>query len=313
MTALVETDTPTDEPATITLIRSGAAARLAGLSPSTLRIWEHRYGVVAPPKTASGQRAYSMDDVERLRLVKGLTVEGYAIGTIAHLDADALLELSSGNPAPLPGLQRVFLIGETLARKLEGRLRHAPTAVFDDLGHLEREATSSGTADVLVVRVLSLHESMAEQLLKLRDALQVQKTIIVYAFGREAVAEGLRSTGATLRREPISGQELARLIALTDSDEACAGLGTQSSNRRFSDTQLVALTEVPSTVDCECPRHLAEIVTLLVGFESYSAECTNRNNDDAALHRHLHEVTTAARTLLEAALMRLVAEEGLVI
>ena len=44
------------EPGAKTLMRSGTAARLAGLSPSTLRIWEHRYSVVAPPKSASGQR-----------------------------------------------------------------------------------------------------------------------------------------------------------------------------------------------------------------------------------------------------------------
>ena len=54
-----------DEQALGPLMRSGAAARLAGLSASTLRIWEHRYGVVAPPKSISGQRMYSMHDIER--------------------------------------------------------------------------------------------------------------------------------------------------------------------------------------------------------------------------------------------------------
>ena len=66
-------------------------------------------------------------------------------------------------------------------------------------------------------------------------------------------------------------------------------------------------------VACECPRHLAEIVTLLVGFERYSSECASQNPKDAALHRHLHEVTSSARTMLEQALMRLVIEERLVL
>ena len=57
--------TTIEEPAVKTLMRSGTAARLAGLSPSTLRIWEHRYGVVAPPKSTTGQRTYSMKDIER--------------------------------------------------------------------------------------------------------------------------------------------------------------------------------------------------------------------------------------------------------
>ena len=46
--------TPSDEPGARTEMRSGTAARLAGLSAPTLRIWEYRYGVVAPLKSASG-------------------------------------------------------------------------------------------------------------------------------------------------------------------------------------------------------------------------------------------------------------------
>lgn len=50
------------------LMRSGTSARLAGISLSTPRIWEHRYGVAAPVKSAAGQRTYSMrDDPRRLK------------------------------------------------------------------------------------------------------------------------------------------------------------------------------------------------------------------------------------------------------
>jgi DNA-binding transcriptional MerR regulator len=294
-------------------MRSGTAARLAGLSPSTLRIWEHRYGIVAPPKTSSGQRAYSMSDVERLRLVKRLTLHGYAIGTIAHLGLDALVELSLSSHVPSSGTQRVLLVGHTVARKLEGRLRPAPETVFEDLSHAERDVVMAGTVDVLVIHVPTLHGLINERVLKLRTNLLVKKIIVVYSFGREALAEALRATGATVRREPISGKELTRLITAELPAEAAFDRGTQTSSRRFSDTELVTLTEVPSTVDCECPRHLAEIVTLLVGFELYSAECAVHNEDDAALHRHLHEVTSAARTMFEQALAKLVVQEGLVL
>ena len=44
-------------------------------------------------------------------------------------------------------------------------------------------------------------------------------------------------------------------------------------------------------VACDCPRHLGEIVTLLVGFELYSADCALRSETDAALHQRLDEVT----------------------
>jgi len=302
-----------DEPGAQTLMRSGMAARLAGLSPSTLRIWEHRYGVVAPPKSASGQRTYSMKDIERLRLVKRLTLEGHAIGTVAHLDVDSLALLLSGNQVTSGGAQRVLVVGHAAALKLKARLRPAPALVFDDLGHAEREVVHAGAADVLVIHVSSLQASMTEQVLALRNHLPASNVIVVYSFGAESVVEALRGAGVTMCREPISGRELARLILASRPATPAVETGIQTQPRRYSDAELVTLTEVPSLVACECPRHLAEIVTLLVGFELYSTECAARNQNDAALHRHLHEVCGAARTMLEQALARVVVEEGLVL
>ena len=302
-----------NEPGTTTLMRSGTAARLAGLSASTLRIWEHRYGVVGPPRSAAGQRTYSMKDIERLRIIKRLTSEGHAIGTVAHLDVEALVALSSRSQAPSRGAQRVVVVGQAAERKLAGRLRPAPAFVFDDLDHAERELARAGAADVLVLHVPSLYASLAERVIKLRDNLPAPNVIVVYSFGAEAIAEGLRAAGATVRREPVAGKELARLIVAAHSTSVAASSSAESASRHFSDAELIALTEIPSLVDCECPRHLAEIVTLLVGFEQYSNDCAARNESDAVLHRHLHTVTSKARTMLEQALARLVIEEGLVL
>ena len=304
---------PSDEPSAKTLVRSGTAARLAGLSPSTLRIWEHRYRVVAPPKSASGQRTYSMKDIERLRLITRLTLAGHAIGTVAHLGVDALVALSSGNRVASTGVQRVLIAGQIAARKLEGRLRPAPALVFDDLSHAEREVARAGAADVLVIHVPTLHASMTEQVVALRNNLPAPNVIVVYSFGPEAVAEALRATGLTVCREPVSGKELAHLIVASRPVVEALAAGAATSPRHFSAAQLVELSEISSQVACECPRHLAEIVTLLVNFEQYSSECASGNSKDAALHRHLHEVTSAARTMFEQALARLMIEEGMVL
>ena len=305
--------TANDYPRAQTLMRTGTAARLAGISPSTLRIWEHRYGVVGPPKSAAGQRSYSMKDIERLRLIKRLTLEGHAIGTVAHLDVDALALLSSGNQVLSMEVQRVLVVGHAAARKLEGRLRPSPALVFDDLSHAEREVARAGAADVLVIHVSSLHASMTERVMTLRNSLPVPNVIVIYSFGAEAVAASLRAAGVTVRREPVTGKELASLIVVSRPIVAAFAVSVQTNSRLYSDAELVALTEVPSLVACECPRHLAEIVTLLVGFELYSTECAARNQNDAALHRHLHDVTSAARSMLEQALARVVVEEGLVV
>jgi MerR family transcriptional regulator, light-induced transcriptional regulator len=302
-----------DNPGTQTLMRTGTAARLAGLSPSTLRIWEHRYGVVGPPRSTAGQRTYSMKDIERLRLIKLLTLEGHAIGTVARLDVDALASLSSGNQVLSAQAQRILVVGHAAAHKLEGRLRPSPALVFDDLSHAQREVARAGAADVLVVHVSSLDASMTECVTTLRNGLPAPNVIVIYSFGAEAVAASLRAAGVTVRREPISGKELASLIVASRPIAAALSGSAQTKSRLYSDAELVALTEIPSLVDCECPRHLAEIVTLLVGFEAYSTQCAARNQEDATLHRHLHVVTSAARSMLEQALARVVVEEGLVL
>ncbi|AMM25973.1 hypothetical protein AX767_17650 [Variovorax sp. PAMC 28711] len=269
--------------------------------------------MVAPPKTTSGQRTYSMQDIERLRLVKRLTLEGHAVGTVARLDIDALVALSAGSQTALQGAQKVFVVGQSAARKLEGRLRPVPAQVFDDLAHAQLEVAVAGAADVLVIHVPSLDASIPERLMTLKASLPAAHVIVVYTFGTEALAEALRTAGMTVCREPVSGKELARLISASRPVVPSVASKTPADSRRFSDAELVTLTEMPSMVACECPRHLAEIVTLLVGFELYNTQCAVRNPNDAALHRHLHEVTGAARTLLEQALARVVIEEGLVV
>src|SRR5579859_4324931 len=47
----------------------GAVARMVGVSVSTLRTWEDRYGVVVAGRSAGGQRRYSRDQLAQLRFV----------------------------------------------------------------------------------------------------------------------------------------------------------------------------------------------------------------------------------------------------
>jgi DNA-binding transcriptional MerR regulator len=77
----------------------GAVARLLGITPSTIRTWEERYGVVSPQRSPGGRRLYSRDEVDRLRFVKLKVDEG-----IQPADAHRLLaERASGGPVPMEG------------------------------------------------------------------------------------------------------------------------------------------------------------------------------------------------------------------
>ena len=50
------------------------AAELVGMHPQTLRIYEQK-GLVRPRRTPGNTRLYSERDLERLRLIQGLTTE----------------------------------------------------------------------------------------------------------------------------------------------------------------------------------------------------------------------------------------------
>ncbi len=308
-------------------LRSGTAARLAGLPVTTLRVWERRYQVVAAPKTATGQRLYSPLDVQRLTLLKQLTDRGHAIGTIAGLLLAELQGLNASSPplqaAAAPGpAWRLAVVGRAVAQKLVAA-GAAPWVVYDDLDAAEEQMRvqtqthlpnpASAAADVLLAHLPSLHPGQAERTLRLAAQQQVGSLLVVYAFGSEAVAESLRAAGALVRREPCSGRELLRLLASARTPAATAtATGLQPPTaRRFSEETLASLAEQASSVACECPRHLAELVLQLSQFERYSAECDVHSPADAALHRHLAGLAGAARAMFEQTLQRVVVDEGL--
>ena len=56
--------------------RIGAVANLCGVPVATLRVWERRYGVVAPLKTPGGQRLYTDHDVLQAAGLAALSESG---------------------------------------------------------------------------------------------------------------------------------------------------------------------------------------------------------------------------------------------
>lgn len=70
-----------------------AVERDSGLSKDTLRVWERRYGFPQPTRDAIGERAYPLDQVERLRIVKRLLDAGHRPGRVVALPLAALQQL----------------------------------------------------------------------------------------------------------------------------------------------------------------------------------------------------------------------------
>lgn len=314
---------------------------------STLRIWERRYQVVAPGTTASGHRLYTAADVERLALLKQLTDHGHAIGAIAALDMAALHQVASTHATTVAGGQlaasaapvpwRLVVVGAALARRLQRpalqqSLRHNTrlVAVFDDLA-LAQQAASDTSSDRHTIDLLLWHSPSPQAadvaaLSAAQRAWGAAAVGVIYRFAGAAVRQALADGGVHGLREPLDDQTLGLCLrgltaSATDGSstvQACppdttGWVGGVVAPRRFDDAVLMDFAGLSSTVACECPRHVAELLLQLSNFEAYSADCENRSPADATLHAHLKQVAGASRALFESALERVARHEGLVL
>ncbi len=139
--------------------------------------------------------------------------------------------------------------------------------------------------------------------LLVRDAFQSGDSP---ALGAGATATGAGASSSALPAIGSSGTSSSssrpRLIGGDDDFGEPLPVGTA---RLFSAQQLGRLQEISSSVRCECPNHLAQLVSSLAAFEEYSKKCESRDAGDAAIHAKLYRETSRARRLMEEALIAL--------
>ncbi len=297
------------------LYRSGAAARLSGVPVETLRVWERRYAIVRPQVSPSGRKLYSAENIQRLRLIKQLVAMGNSIGSVASLPMQTLQQILADS-APLvmaprtlvPGHRalRVALIGEAQA---SGRGRGLNVvAVCEDI--TQAAAALQGiSADAVIIEMSSLMQAEPKRITAIRDAASAPVAIVLYRYGPAPVMRHLREAGHVVAHAALDAVEFDELCrsAMVVSAEPADDVPAP----RFDVVALSALSGMRNSVFCECPRHLAELVRAVQGFERYSTECAIRSPADAALHGRLQRSAGRARALLEEALVELALAEGL--
>lgn len=78
--------------------------RETGITREALRKWEMRYGFPIPQRHENGDRLYSVSDLRRLRIIKGLMDGGHRPGKLVSLSLEELHHLQRKiSLAPLPG------------------------------------------------------------------------------------------------------------------------------------------------------------------------------------------------------------------
>jgi DNA-binding transcriptional MerR regulator/methylmalonyl-CoA mutase cobalamin-binding subunit len=187
---MIETADPTRTPRHPIAV----VAERTGLSQDLLRVWERRYGAVAPTRGPGGQRLYSDADVERLALLHAATRAGRSISRVAGLTDQALAQLVDEDlaarerrtPPPAGSGQKRDLVGEALflARSLDA-------AALDDT--LRRAAAVMGVAAFI--------ESVAAPLLRRvgnewhAGRLPMAHEHMVSSLLHDIVAERMRAFG----------------------------------------------------------------------------------------------------------------------
>jgi DNA-binding transcriptional MerR regulator len=314
----------TKQPLPESTYRIGAVSRLTGIAADTLRVWERRYRLVEPRRSPKGNRVYTRDDVTRLAFIKRLVDAGHAIGTVAELSLEQLqarLAAEGGRAATVrPGLAkvcRVAILGDALPIRLAAG--GAPEGIEvvasqRDAGRF-LEQISAARPEVLVLEYPTLHEETVAEVQRLLARSGAARAVIVYGFGRQDLVSRLDTLRTVPVRAPVDPGSLRRWCVAAGLAQAPAGPGIEETlaqplpATRFLSEELARVAVASTTVKCECPHHLADLISGLSAFEQYSAECENRSPDDAALHAYLHATTAKARSLMEEALARVLEAE----
>ena len=316
----------------------GAVSRITGIGSETLRAWERRYAAVVPSRTESGDRQYSRDDVAKLLLLKTLVDNGISIGTIASLSLNELkehVEVNVSNQHQYdigsPKTQKytdvdcsVALLGDGFPLRILDGLEEVQginiVGSYESFQEYNERPDHNQQINVVIIEKPTINNDIHDEINKILEVTGAWHVIVIYGFANQEQIEQLQSTQVSVIRSAVDVQELARLcIFHSGGSEKLPALHTGSTlhyeqtipSRKFSNQQLSKLAGISSTIKCECPKHVSDIVRDLVSFEIYSAECENENEQDAALHNYLHATTAQARSMLEEAMAHLIRVEGI--
>ena len=309
------------------LYKIGAIARLTGITPMTIRMWQTRYDAVSPVRTEGKQRLYTERDLTKLSLLKELTDHGDSIGMVAGLTVEELENrlkeqtLKRGtrekqtNQTPI----KVAVLGYGFPQ-LGNADVGAYAAPLELVGQFNPENALSNEIkacqpDLLIFQIASLQPDSPGLIEEAIEHSGAQGACVVYAFGPKKVVRDITNGLILPLRAPVNVQELTlaanHLLKSAERPRAEDETAVQIQQRRYSDPQLWEIVNQPNAIKCECPQHLSHILFSLNNFEAYMKDCENRNTKDAEVHQYLHKVAAESRACLEKAMDKLVEHENL--
>jgi methylmalonyl-CoA mutase cobalamin-binding subunit len=190
-----------------------AVERDSGLSKDTLRVWERRYGFPQPARDGIGERAYPLDQVERLRIVKRLLDAGHRPGRVVSLPLPALQQLAESTvDRPLRAAQVVLDAGH-LSHLVALIRNHAVPGLRLELARL---LARQGVRGFVVDVVAPLNQAVGDAWM--RGQLQIFEEHLY----SEVVQSALRQALATI---PQPDDDAPNRVLLTTLPGEPHGLG----------------------------------------------------------------------------------------
>lgn len=311
----------------------GAVSRLTGIPMDTLRIWERRYGAIKPMRAGRNRRFYSREDISRLILIKQLVDRGNPVSSVVRLGAEELtqklsayteLELKKEFTPEFEVLDRpakVLILGDALPYQI---LYWLPSlSNLELLGHKASYAEFESLVlkdeyDLLILEFPTIESAELERIRELGQRAGFARILVVYAFASKTFTQQLSKLAVNSIRAPVSPRQLDEYchawmvgVALQNRDFKTLSIDDDVKERRYNGEVLAAIAEYRTTVECECPQHLVDLLSRISAFEQYSLGCENRNEADAALHAELHRYAGRVRTLLEEAMDIMIVAENI--
>ena len=227
--------------ANTTLIPIGAVAKATGINASTLRIWEHRYGVPKPHRTGGGARRYAPSEVQRLKLIKALVDVGHKPSNLSSLSIDELAEhlnfLNPPSSSQRHALDQIRLLTVGDSTRLKSILRDHNQSELNVVNHLsdpEEIQHWLGKFDVLLFNYSALQSTHAQQLIHSIQGLAHMGTMVIYNFSNSITIQTLEAAGIRCLKSPVSSADVRQLLSSLAEKAHVNGSAPRNTEKKFS-------------------------------------------------------------------------------
>ena len=149
-------------------------------------------------------------------------------------------------------------------------------------------------ADLVVIECTTVFPETVQIIKEKTRAVGASMAIVIYHYTQQA-ARGMmaRARLITPLRAPIENEDLKyvceadlamatirntpiEMMEYDENDETSQPSETsQIPERKYSDKTLTRLSKISTSIDCECPHHMAGLLKTLNGFEEYCKRCTS--------------------------------------